>query len=98
MTPNAKSISALFEHYRIIAQKEKLEKDKKRNKRPLNAIDLFDKYGISVSLSPRVNESLRSKQYLSKLYQSGLIDSTKEIETKPAEGIKRDYYLFFSKY
>ena len=89
MTPNAKSIGVLFEHYRIIAQKEKLEKDKKRNKRPLNAIDLFDKYGISVSLSPRVNESLRSKQYLSKLYQSGLTDSTKEIiETKPAEGKK----------
>lgn len=62
-----------------------MEKDKKRNKRPLNAIDLFDKYGISVSLSPKVNESLRSKQYLSRLNQSGLTDSTKEIETKPAE-------------
>lgn len=51
----------------------------------MNAIDLFDKYGISVSLSPKVNESLRSKQYLSKLNISGSRDSSKEIETKPAE-------------
>ena len=84
--PNANAIGSLFDHYRVVAQKEKMEKDKKRNKRPLNAIDLFDKYGISVSLSPRVNESLRSKSaFLSKLSQSGLVDSIKEVETKPAE-------------
>lgn len=84
--PNANTIGSLFDHYRVVAQKEKMEKDKKRNKKPLNAIDLFDKYGISVSLSPRVNESLRSKSaFLSKLSQSGLVDSVKESETKPAE-------------
>lgn len=68
----------------MVGQKEKLEKDKKRSKRPLNAFDLFDKYGISVSLSPRVNDTLLRSKLFNRLNQN-VLNSTKEIETKPAE-------------
>jgi dynactin-4 len=58
--PNAKRIDVLFDHYRMLAQKEKLEKEKKRIS-PRSAIILLDKYGITPSLSPKVTATLRAK-------------------------------------
>ncbi|XP_053210873.1 dynactin subunit 4-like [Panonychus citri] len=60
--PNKKRIEGLVEHYRVIAQRERMEKEKKRiNPRPGHAIHLLDKYGISASLSAKLTESLRTK-------------------------------------
>ena len=59
-TPNAKRLDALFDRYRLLAQKEKLEKEKKRIS-PRSAIILLDKYGITPSLSPKVTATLRAK-------------------------------------
>ena len=59
-TPNAQRLDALFDRYRLLAQKEKLEKEKKRIS-PRSAIILLDKYGITPSLSPKVTATLRAK-------------------------------------
>lgn len=58
--PNGKRIDVLFDHYRMLAQREKLEKEKKRIS-PRSAIILLDKYGITPSLSPKVTATLRAK-------------------------------------
>jgi len=58
--PNAKRVDVLFDHYRMLAQKEKLEKEKKRIS-PRSAIILLDKYGITPTLSPKATATLRAK-------------------------------------
>lgn len=58
--PNGKRIDVLFDHYRVLAQREKLDKEKKRIS-PRSAIILLDKYGITPSLSPKVTATLRAK-------------------------------------
>ena len=60
-TPNAKRLDVLFDHYKLLAQKEKLEKEKKRIIGPRSAIHLLDKYGITPILSSKVTASLRAK-------------------------------------
>ncbi|XP_040565367.1 dynactin subunit 4 [Lepeophtheirus salmonis] len=46
--PNTNRISVLLEHYRSIAQKDKLEKESKRQMgRKLNYLQLSDKYGLA---------------------------------------------------
>jgi dynactin-4 len=59
-TPNAKRLDALLDRYRLLAQREKLDKEKKRIS-PRSAIILLDKYGITPSLSPKVTATLRAK-------------------------------------
>ncbi|XP_054161438.1 dynactin subunit 4-like [Oppia nitens] len=59
-TPNCKRLDQLFDRYRLLAQKEKLDKEKKRIS-PRSAIILLDKYGITPSLSPKVTATLRAK-------------------------------------
>lgn len=67
----------MFESYKFIAQKEKLEKEKKRINAKTGAIHLLDKYGISASLSPKVTESLRAKLYGGRSSSSGLMTDSK---------------------
>ena len=63
-TPERVRLSGIADFYRRVAQKEKVEKEKKRiNPRAGNAIHLLDKYGISAVLSPKVTETLRAKYY-----------------------------------
>lgn len=62
--PEMVRLNGIAEFYRRLAQKEKVDKDKKRiNPRAGSAIHLLDKYGISAVLSPKVTETLRAKYY-----------------------------------
>ncbi|RWS29626.1 Dynactin subunit 4-like protein [Leptotrombidium deliense] len=87
---DTKRIDALFEYYKLVAQKEKLEKEKKRmvhGQRPGHAIHLLDKYGISASLSPKVTETLRAKLYSGKLMANNY-SSDKSVNELKAESAK----------
>ncbi|KAI1303581.1 Dynactin subunit 4 [Halotydeus destructor] len=65
-TPDGRRLDVLYEHYRVIAQKEKMEKEKKRiNPRTGHALHLLDKYGISASLSPKVRAQFYAKMSMS---------------------------------
>lgn len=66
--PESKRLDSLFEYYRILSQKEKNEKEKKRVN-PRNAIFLLDKYGITSALSAKVTATLRARMARS---QSGV--------------------------
>lgn len=77
--PNAKRLESLFDYYRMVAQKEKMDKEKKRIN-PRTAIHLLDKYGISSSLSPKVTAQLRQKIFGWKSTSSGILDAKSPTE------------------
>ncbi|UXI18192.1 hypothetical protein NH340_JMT04135 [Sarcoptes scabiei] len=58
--PESKRLDSLFDYYRVLSQKEKNEKEKKRVN-PRNAIFLLDKYGITSALSAKVTATLRAR-------------------------------------
>lgn len=77
--PNRKRVEGLVDHYRVIAQRERMEKEKKRiNPRPGHAIHLLDKYGISASLSAKLTESLRTKAYSGRI-SSNYLSASKSL-------------------
>ncbi|XP_074604603.1 dynactin subunit 4 [Brevipalpus obovatus] len=89
--PNQKRIEDLIDHYRSVAQRVRIEKEKKRiNPRPGHAIHLLDKYGIAASLSPRIAESLRTKTYIGRLANSQIASSksSEEIKIEPSVPVK----------
>ena len=81
--PHAEQIDKRFDYFK--AQKTKALKS--LNKRPINVIDVLDKYSISTALSPRVNESLRLKlltQTTARICQSDSQILANQIQSNPS--------------
>lgn len=82
-SPHHDRIDDLYDYYKSLAQKEKMEKDKKRMiPKTGHALHLLDKYGISSALSPKVTETLRAQLY-SKLNQPSLSPGSSKTPTTP---------------
>ena len=95
-TPEAGRLSGIGDFYRRVAQREKVEKEKKRISPRGNAIHLLDKYGISAVLSPKVTETLRAKYY-AKISPTGAPSALSEpfvdaaVARNEAEDLALDY-------
>lgn len=88
-TPNAARIEELIQHFKVVAHKDRLERETRIKRIPhkpithhSHAIHLLDKYGISAQLSPKVTEALRAKTSISIPLSTSSSDLTKSMIAK----------------
>jgi hypothetical protein len=67
------------------ADRVKAEKERWRVRRTVNVLDLFSRYSISPVLSPKVNECLRSKLFLSRVSSSESQLLAKQTDSAPSQ-------------
>ncbi|KAG8188563.1 hypothetical protein JTE90_007170 [Oedothorax gibbosus] len=84
--PNSKRISQLMEYYRLLAQKEKLEKERKKINQKYSYLHISEKYGMSANVVRKLAglpPSVSSKDETKKSEQLTLPEATSAVEPLP---------------
>ncbi|CAL4082398.1 unnamed protein product [Meganyctiphanes norvegica] len=93
-SPHYKNLQALLEHYRTLAQKEKMDKDKKRySNRKSSFLSLSDKYSLSSVMSRKSLSPISPFSPKVSLDESQTSEVTPSEATEEIEGLPENIFI-----